>query len=418
MKHTLRFVTALLFAALATIAASQDLQPVACPSVTAALQPFVDNHTLGGAVAMVATKDKILCLDAVGCSDLENKTPMQVNNLFWLASISKTFVGVSVMMLVDEGKLGLDDPVEKYLPEFKGQMLADGKDTTHLRAPRHSITVRECMNHTSGLATPDMMPPGFRGTSHRDEARTLAKMPLTDEPGTKGQYNNSGIDTMASVIAVASGMSFEDFVQRRILDPLALKNTTYWPNEGQAGALAIGFVSKADKSGIENFKPKHQPPPEPGVPTMILSQFGGDSAKFYKNRYAWAAGGLFSRAGDLLTFERMILNGGEYAGKRYLSEAAFKEMVTHRSEYPGNFGVAWTVQTNDNGGGNDLAKGSFGHHGARGSVIWIDPGKGLVMAFLMQAVDLKGKELDDIKRAFFKAVRELPSIPSENESAK
>lgn len=407
MNPPLTLLAALLLAPLA----AQEPQPISCPAMVAALQPFVDNHTLGGAVALVATKDKVLCLQAVGWSDLETKKPMQVNNLFWLASISKTFVGVSAMMLVDGGKLNLDDPVERYLPEFKGQMLADGKDTTHLRAPRHPVTVRECMNHTSGLATPDMMPPGFRGTSHRDEARTLATMPLTDEPGTKGQYNNSGIDTMASVIAVASGMSFEDFVQQRILDPLALKETTYWPTDEQASALVIGFATKADKSGIENFKPKHQPPFEPGVPTVILSQFGSDSAKFYKNHYAWAAGGLFSRAGDLLTFERMILNGGEYAGKRYLSEAAFKEMVTHRPEYPGSFAVPWTVQTNDNGGGNDLAKGSFGHHGARGSVIWIDPAKGLIMAFLMQAVDLKGKDLDDIKRAFFKAAQQLPAVP-------
>lgn len=224
--------------------------------------------------------------------------------------------------------------------------------------------------------------------------------------------------TMPSVIAVASGMSFEDFVQQRILDPLALKHTTYWPTDEQASALAIGFVTQADHGGIENFKPKHQPPPEPGVPTVILSQFGSDSAKFYKNHYAWAAGGLFSRAGDLLTFERMILNGGEFAGKRYLSEAAFKEMITHRPEYPGSFAVPWTVQTNDNGGGNDLAKGSFGHHGARGSAIWIDPGKGLIMAFLMQAVDLKGKELDDIKRAFFKAAQQLQAIPDANGNAK
>ncbi|MEI7945301.1 MAG: serine hydrolase domain-containing protein [bacterium] len=400
MKHTLTLLTALLLAPLA----AQELQPVPCPKMAAALQPFVDQHTMGGAVAMVATKDKILCLDAVGYSDLEKKTPMQVNNLFWLASISKTFVGVSVMMLVDEDKLNLDDPVEKYLPEFKGQMLAEGKDKTHLRAPRHPITLRECLNHTTGLATPDTMPPGFRGTSHRDEARTLAKMPLTDEPGTKCQYNNSGIDTMAAVIAVASGMSFEDFVQRRILDPLGLKNTTYWPDAEQARALAIGFASKADKSGIENYKPKHQPPAEAGVPSVILSQFGGDSAKFYRNHYAWAAGGLFSRAGDLLTFERMILNGGVHDGKRYLSEAAMKEMVAHQPGCPGDFSVAWVTQSRDNG---PSSVGSFGHHGARGSVIWIDPVKGLIMAFLMQGVDLKGKELDGIKRAFFQAAQEL-----------
>jgi CubicO group peptidase (beta-lactamase class C family) len=149
----IRLSAALLLAAHSLFAAeplfAQDLAPVLCPSVTSALQPFVDKHILGGAVMLVATKDRVLCLDAVGFSDLETKTPMRTDNLFWLASISKTFVGVSVMMLVDDGKLKLDDPVEKYLPEFKGQMLAEGKDTSKLRAPRHPFTVRECMNHTS-----------------------------------------------------------------------------------------------------------------------------------------------------------------------------------------------------------------------------------------------------------------------------
>ena len=412
MKRTLTLFAAGLFAALAAFAtpplAAQELQPVPCPKLTAALQPFVDDHVLGGAVLLVATKERVLCLDAVGYADLETRRRMQVDNLFWLASISKTFVGVSVMMLVEDGKLNLDDPVEKYLPEFKGQMLTEGKDRSKLRAPRHPFTVRECMNHTSGLPTPDMMPQGFRGNTHRDEARMLAKMPLTDEPGTKCQYNNNGIDTMASVIAIASGMSFEAFVQQRILDPLGLKDTTYWPNTEQAVRLAIGFASTADKKGIENYKPKHAPLEPPGVPKVILSQMGDGWAKYYQNHYAWAAGGLFSCAADLLKFGRMILNNGEMGGKRHLSKAAMKEMLTHRPEYPGEFGVAWIVPGRD---ANFHSQGSRGHHGARGSVLWIEPAKGLVLAFLMQGLDIKGRELDNVKNAFFKAALELSGSP-------
>lgn len=410
MKHPVpSMVTALLAAcclSAATLSTAQDLLPVPCPQITAAMQPLVNEHILGGAVMLVATKDRVVCLDAVGFSDLETKKPMRVDNLFWIASISKTFVGVSVMMLVDEGKLKLDDPVGKYLPEFKAQMLAEGKDASKLRAPRHPFTVRECMNHTSGLATPDMMPQGFRGGSHREETRVFAKLPLTDEPGTKGQYNNTGIDTMAAVIEIASGMSFEDFVQQRILDPLGLKNTTYWPDAKQADALAVGFVSTADKKSIENYKPKRPPADVPGVPKAVLAQMGDGWVKYYQNHYAWAAGGLFSRASDLLKWERMILNGGELDGHRYLSAAAMKEMLTHRSKYPGEFAVAWATQSRDTA---FHSQGSFGHHGARGSVIWIEPSKGLVMALLMQGVDLNGKNLDTVKNAFFKAAMELPA---------
>jgi CubicO group peptidase (beta-lactamase class C family) len=294
-------------------------------------------------------------------------------------------------------------------------MLAEGKDTSKLRAPRHPFTVRECMNHTSGLATPDMMPQGFRGGSHRGETRTFAKLLLTDEPGTKGQYNNTGIDTMAAVIEVASGMRFEDFVQQRILDPIGLKNTTYWPTEDQARSLAIGFASTADKQGIENFKPKHAPADAPGVPKVLLSQMGDGWVKYYQDHYAWAAGGLFSRAGDLLKWERMILNGGELDGKRYLSAAAMQEMLTHRSEYPGEFAVAWVVPGRD---ASFHSKGSYGHHGARGSVIWIEPGKGLVMALLLQGVDLNGKNLGAVKDAFFKAAMQLAENADARTNAK
>ena len=388
-----------LFAAASLTA--QETQAVPCPQMQAALQPLVDQHILGGAVMLVATKDRILCLDAVGFCDLETKKPMQVDNLFWLASISKTFVGLSVMMLVDEGKLNLDDPVEKYLPEFKGQKLADARG---LHAPRHPFTIRECMNHTTGLTTPDKMPQGFRSASHREEALRVAKMPLTDEPGTRCQYNNNGIDTMAGVIAAASGRNFEDFVQQRILDPLGLKSTTCWPDEKLAAALATGFVSNADKTGIENHQPKHPPQDVPGVPKAVLSQMGDAWIKYYQNHYGWAAGGLFSRAGDLLSYGRMILNGGELDGRRYLSTTAMQEMLTHHSGYPGEFGVAWICQSRD---ASFHSKGSHGHHGARGSVIWIEPSKGLVMALLLKGMDINGQDLSRVKDTFFKTALEL-----------
>ena len=193
-------------------------------------------------------------------------------------------------------------------------------------------------------------------------------------------------------------------MQQRILDPLGLKSTTCWPDEKLAAALATGFVSNADKTGIENHQPKHPPQDVPGVPKAVLSQMGDAWIKYYQNHYGWAAGGLFSRAGDLLSYGRMILNGGELDGRRYLSTTAMQEMLTHHSGYPGEFGVAWICQSRD---ASFHSKGSHGHHGARGSVIWIEPSKGLVMALLLQGMDINGQDLSRVKDTFFKTALEL-----------
>ena len=128
-------------------------RPPSTPAIAAALQPFVDSHTLAGAVTLVADKDKVLSLDAVGYMDVAAKKPMRTDCLFWIASMSKPMTATGLMMLVDEGRVSLDDPVEKYLPEFQGQMLAAEQSPDHvlLKKPAHPITVREVLSHTSGL---------------------------------------------------------------------------------------------------------------------------------------------------------------------------------------------------------------------------------------------------------------------------
>ena len=141
------------FPIVAAVLADAPPKP-ASGDIAAKLQPFVDNHTLAGAVTLVADKDKVLSLEAVGFADIAAKKPMQTDALFWIASQSKPITATALMMLVDEGKVNLDDPVEKYLPEFKGQM-AGGRsrttDTVLLKKPKHPITVRNVLSHTSGL---------------------------------------------------------------------------------------------------------------------------------------------------------------------------------------------------------------------------------------------------------------------------
>src|SRR6185295_6225753 len=230
--------------------APQD--PPASPA--AALQPFIHRHVLAGAVTLVANKDKILSHEAVGFMDVKAQTAMRPDAVFWIASQSKPITATAVMMLVDEGKIALDDPVEKYLPEFKGQMVMAEQDPTHvlLRKPGHPITLRNVLSHTSGMKfSSPMEQPTLDGLTLKDAVRSYAMMPLQTEPDAKYQYSNAGINTAARVLEVVSGMKYEDFMQKRLFDPLGMKDTTFWPNEEQVGRLAKSYKPNAAKDGLE-----------------------------------------------------------------------------------------------------------------------------------------------------------------------
>ncbi len=196
--------------------------------IEAYLQPLVNDHTFAGAVTLVATKDRTVYLKPIGNRDLASKTPMTPDAMFWIASTSKPMTATAVMMLVDEGKINLNDPVEKYLPEFKGQMVrvtnpasptstqgATGSNAPPQLVPAaHPILVREILSHTSGLpfrsfkqfGALDLLP-------LKDAVRSFASEPLLFQPGTSYSYSNEGIGTAARIIEVVTGMPYEQFMQ-------------------------------------------------------------------------------------------------------------------------------------------------------------------------------------------------------------
>ena len=223
-------------------------------SIVAALQPYVDKQELAGAVTLVATKDKVLSVDTVGYMDVAAKTPMRADGVFWIASMTKPITGVAVMMLVDEGKISLDDPVEKYLPEFKGQMVIAEKDANHvlLKKPGHPITVRNVLSHTSGLdfKTP-LEDPTLDMQPLRDRVRAYAMSPLLFEPDSNYKYSNAGINTAARILEVVSGMPYETFLDKRLFEPLGMKDTTFWPADGQLTRLVKAYKPDAKKTGLE-----------------------------------------------------------------------------------------------------------------------------------------------------------------------
>jgi CubicO group peptidase (beta-lactamase class C family) len=340
----------------------------AAPKPAAALQPFVDRHELAGAVGVTATKDKVLDTTVVGFADIGAQAAMKADALFWIASQSKPITSTALMILVDEGKVKISDPVEKYLPEFKGQMVLAEQDAEHqlLKKPAHPITVREILSHTAGFKfSSPLEQPTLDGLRLKDAVRSYALLPLQWEPGSKYQYANAGINTAGRIIEVVSGMAYEDFLQKRLFEPLGMRDTTFWPNAEQTKRLAKSYKPNAAKDGLEEIRV--------GQLTYPLSD--------RTQRFPMPAGGLFSTAQDLTRFCQMILNGGELAGRRYVSAAAIAEMTKKQTaeSIKDNYGLGWS------------AGSSFGHGGAYATNMNIDPKRGLITIWMVQHAGFPGQ---------------------------
>jgi CubicO group peptidase (beta-lactamase class C family) len=356
-----RFITLLIPTILLLTPLLTPAEDPPAKGVTAVLQPFVERHALAGAVTLVADKERVLSLEAVGYADITANKSMPTDALFWIASQSKSITAVALLMLVDEGKVKLDDPVEKYLPEFKGQWLTAEQDNKHmmLTKPKHSPTVRHILSHTSGMPFASAMErPTLDLLPLRVAVSSYAMTPLLFEPGQKAQYSNAGINTAGRIIEVVSGMAYEEFLNKRLLEPLGMKDTTFWPTEEQLKRLAKSYRPSADKSDLEE------------TPISQLKYPLSD-----RHRQPMPAGGLFSTASDIGRFCQMMLNRGTFADKRYLSEDAVKEMTKKQTGegVSQNFGLGWFVFGD-----------GFGHGGAQSTSMKVNTQHGLVLVYLVQ----------------------------------
>lgn len=325
---------------------------------------------MAGAVVLVADKEKILNLEAVGWSDLAAKKTMRVDDLFWIASMTKSVTGAALMMLVDEGKLNVDDPVQKYIPEFASLKVLQPDGT--LVAPSHPLSIREILSHTSGMR--------FLNSKDRQlidsvpletSVQHSLLEPLQSEPGTKYSYSNEGIDAAGRIIEIVSGIPYEQFLQKRLFTPLGMVDTTFRPSTAQLQRLAKAYKSTPDKKGLEEIRIQYLTYPLDGA-----------------NRYPAPGGGLFSTARDVNRFCQMLLNGGTLDGKTYLSKEAVHTMTTKQTgpkvDSTYGFGI--------NGSADGL---SFGHGGALKTNMAVDHGQ--IRIFLVQQAGdwSKGKPNED-----------------------
>jgi CubicO group peptidase (beta-lactamase class C family) len=391
----LRGSIAFAIALLATWCSAAEFDFAKLDAIALRMEKFVDEGVIAGAVTVVGNAQGVQRLDAVGFQNLESKEPMPKAAVFRIASMTKPITAIGIMILQDEGKLSVEDPVEKHLPEFKGQMLLVKKDdgTLTLVKPQRPITIRDLLTHTSGL--PGGFPAGYSDLyftrHHTLKEATLAQSqrPLDFEPGSKWAYCNAGIDALGRIIEVASGKSFEDFLRERIFEPLDMEDTTFYPNEEQLSRLAGLYGQKDGKLVFADY------------------QLIGPTKDA---KHPIPAGGLFSTGSDLANLYQAMLHNGWHgvtkAGdKRILGEAAAKQMTALQTGdlqcgfTPGmGFGFGWAVIKEPQGVHAMLSKGTYGHGGAFGTQAWIDPEQGLYVILLIQRTGLPNADGSDLRR--------------------
>jgi CubicO group peptidase (beta-lactamase class C family) len=337
------------------------------------MEQFCADNEIAGAVTLFAHDGHILHLDAAGHADLTSGSPMTTDSMFGVMSMTKPISATALMILVDEGKVALDDPVEKYIAAFADAKLKNGD-------PVRGLTVKHVLTHTSGLG-------GDQGCRESLEATAneLARRPFDFQPGERWQYGPS-LNVVGRIVEVVSGQSFDEFVATRILGPLQMNDTTFHPSEAQRPRIATLYAR--EESG--ELKPSSR-------------WIAPDDAKVVPN----PSGGLFSTASDMARFYNAILAGGELDGQRILSADAVRQMTTIQTGdlvtgfTPGNgWGLGWCVIRQPEGVTGMLSAGTFGHGGAYGTQGWVDPVERNVFVLMIQRSNLPNADASDIRKEF------------------
>ena len=367
--------------------------------VNEVIQRYIGAKEIAGAVTVVTRRGRMAHFEAHGLMDLESKTPMRKDGLFRIASMSKPVTGVAILMLVEEGKVRLTDPVSRFIPEFKNTQVAIAKPGPEGSAPAggrggrggpppeitltpatRAITVRDLMTHTSGLAS--------GGAGSREAARVaprvttenlaihipkLGAAPLDFQPGTEWRYSAlAGIEVLGRIVEVASGQTFDQFLKQRLFDPLGMKDTAFFPTDSQLprvvslyGRSPEGVLSKEDSPGWLTTK----------------TFFSGGA-------------GLWSTAEDYTQFAQMLVNGGQLNGKRILGPRTVEMMATNHvgdlfsaagaTRRGMGFGLTVEVVMDPVATSQRRSAGSFGWDGAFGTHFWVDPKEQIAGVLMIQ----------------------------------
>jgi CubicO group peptidase (beta-lactamase class C family) len=377
------------------------------------IQRHMDGRQIAGAVTLVARKGHIAHLEAQGMMDLDSKKPMAKDSIFRIYSMSKPIAGVAILMLMEEGKVRLNDPVSNFIPEFKGMKVAVIQErsagTASARASQgalqfytmpatREITVQDLLTHVSGLASGGAASAAELPRISRKPGETLADYiprlgttPLDFQPGSRWSYSpGAGFDTLGRIVEVASGQKFDQFLRQRIFDPLGMKDTFFHPPEDRLPRVATSYHRAGD-----------------------MLQKVETQNRLVSSTYFSGAGGLMASAEDYVQFGEMLLEGGQLNGKRLLSPKTVELMSsvfvpdTLPGRSPGRgYGLSVQVISDPVAAGYRVSKGSFGWDGAFGTHFWVDP-KEKIVGIMMIQTDNPNRQVDrDFENAVMQSIVE------------
>ena len=345
--------------------------------IAPALQGYVDKGQLPGFLTVIARKGKIAHFETIGMQDVENKKPVELDTIFRIYSMSKPITSVAVMILYDEGRLQLDDPVEMYIPAFQG-MKVFNKEQTETHAAKNKMTVKHLLTHTSGLTygwgdkPVDKLYGELkifkRGSGLAEMAEKLGDIPLVFEPGERWNYGVS-TDVLGCLVEVVSEMPFEEFLQTKIFKPLGMVDTAF----------------SVPQAKVERFAALYRPTEEGGLKLARNTPLANDDVTFFPS----GGGGLVSTAADYLRFCQMLLNGGELDGVRILKSETVELMRYPHHQYrkDGAFGLGFHVVTRKDGDKEKRSTGAYSWGGAAATTFWIDPEKELIGILMTQLMN-------------------------------
>ena len=363
--------------------------------IAPAMQAYVDDGRLAAVMTMVARKGQVVHWNAVGTRDTASGDALERNDIFRIYSMTKPVTSVAVMILVEEGKVALDDPVLKFVPEFADvKVLTEGGDRVAADSP---MTVEHLLTHSSGLSY------GFFGASAVDAlyieanpiaaaedlgdfARRVAELPLIASPGTRWNYSVS-TDILGRVVEVASGQPFDAFVKERILDPLDMNDTAFWVAEEKRARFMANYAKPGD--------------------ALVITDSPADGEYTSPPNFPSGGGGLTSTASDYIRFAQMLLEGGSLGDVRILTPETVAKMRMNRLPdalvpielgdflSPGyGFGLGFAVMVDEDASPEPDHNGVFRWAGAANTFFWIDPEAELIGMVWTQFVPFAAYDLE------------------------